>query len=133
MLVMNHCSMAGSVSTADLPSERLLVGTGRQVRLTWPSEVATRSQMSLTFWRTSSSWGRNTWPAAYAPRGGSFRPCSSISTAWKKPSGMPTRIPAPSPARTVKVGRVRRKAVLTRGNSVASKPCMRYIFILWSY
>lgn len=34
-----------------------------------------------------------------SPRAGSLRPCSSIITADRNPSGMPTRMPAPSPAR----------------------------------
>lgn len=60
LALKNHCSTRGSTATALLPRDLLLVGTERQVKLSWPSFAATRSMMHLAVARWFSSVGRNT-------------------------------------------------------------------------
>mmetsp|Transcript_4606 Transcript_4606/g.12577 ORF Transcript_4606/g.12577 Transcript_4606/m.12577 type:complete len:219 (+) Transcript_4606:6479-7135(+) len=97
LALMNICSTTGSVDSAEGPRDLLSTGTRLQASRSWPTFCTTLSMIVRLLWRRASLRGRYTWPTAYSSRAGKRMFCSSMSAWCRKPSGMPTRMPAPSP------------------------------------
>jgi hypothetical protein len=95
---MNTCMLPGSVGFTVSPSEALSVGTSRQPSNFRPSALIWSAMMLLMTLRHGMSRGMKNAPTAYSPGDGRVNP-SSLALRAKKPCGICTRMPAPSPAR----------------------------------
>jgi hypothetical protein len=87
----------GSLSNDVGPSSELSTGSGRQPMSPRPWARIWDSTMPLHAAMAAGSLGKKMLPAAYSPAGGSVMPSSALTALRRKPSGMPVRMPAPSP------------------------------------
>ena len=90
-------SECGSDSRDVAPSSELSTGSGRQPTRPRPCAAICFSKAALHAAIAPASFGKKMTPAAYWPSGGSSLPSSAFTAFRKKPSGMPVRMPAPSP------------------------------------